>query len=113
MSRQGFQNVWASSPASGSTLLAHLALADIANESGVRPPYPPGQNGGVGQTTESLEKIRAIEVMTDRSSSRAATYVLLCHTPQLADLRKMRGLSASRLRKLRHQSGRELVQRKG
>ena len=38
MSRQGFQNVWASSPASGSTLLAHLALADIANESGVRPP---------------------------------------------------------------------------
>lgn len=51
-----------------------------------RPPHPPGQNGGVARAIESLEQIRAIKVMTDRSSSRAATYVLLCYPPQVADM---------------------------
>ncbi len=35
MSSQAFRNVWASSPASGSTLLVHLALADMADEVGI------------------------------------------------------------------------------
>jgi len=53
------------------------------------PPHSHGQNGGVAQAIESLEKIRAIEVMTDRSSSRAATYVLLCYTPQVAGYKRV------------------------
>jgi len=50
------------------------------------PPHPPGQNGGVAQAIEHVEKSRAIEVRFDKPSVRASSFELLHDTPQSADL---------------------------
>jgi len=60
---------------------------------GSGPPYPLGQNGGVAQAIESLEKIQAIEVRFDKPSVRASSFVLLHDTPQSADLPQVADIS--------------------
>ncbi len=93
MSSQAFQNVWTSSPASGSTLLVHLALADMADEDGsVRANHAAiaratrADEDTVAHALRRLVEIGQIAVVEAKRGRRCALLRLFPLTPKHSDI---------------------------
>jgi hypothetical protein len=91
MSSQGFRNVWASSPASGSTMMVHLALAEMADEVGiVRANHAAiaraarANEDTVALALRRLVQMRQIEVVEPKRGRRCALLRLFPLTPKEA-----------------------------